>query len=64
MALCIPRTLFCVAPCLRLYFEELGGWGHRCVCVLAMDFDYILRVAERRIKAALGEGEAGKILFS
>lgn len=35
-----------------------------CVCVLAMDFDYILRVAERRIKAAWGKSEAGKILFS
>jgi len=27
----------------------------------AMDFDFILNVAERRIKAALGKVEAGKV---
>lgn len=35
-----------------------------CVCVLAMDFEFILKVAERRIKAALGNTEAGKTLFT
>lgn len=35
-----------------------------CVCVLAMDFEFILKVAERRIKAALGKAEAGKVLFT
>ena len=29
-----------------------------------MDFEFILRVAERRIKAALGKADAGKILFT
>ncbi len=35
-----------------------------CVCVLAMEFEFILKVAERRIKAALGRAEPGKILFT
>lgn len=35
-----------------------------CLCVLAMDFEFILRVAERRIKAALGKADAGKVLFT
>lgn len=34
------------------------------MCVLAMDYEFILKVAERRIKAALGRAEAGKILFT
>ncbi len=29
-----------------------------------MDFEFILKVAERRIKAALGKAEAGKVLFT
>lgn len=43
------------------------GWSLQvcvCVSVLAMDFEFILRVAERRIKAALGKADAGKILFT
>lgn len=29
-----------------------------------MDFEFILKVAEKRIKAALGKAEAGKPLFA
>lgn len=29
-----------------------------------MDFEFILKVAERRIKAALGKAEAGKVIFT
>lgn len=29
-----------------------------------MDFEFILRVAERRIKAALGKAEPGKMRFT
>lgn len=29
-----------------------------------MDFEFILNVAERRIKAALGKADAGKIVFT
>lgn len=45
-----------------------AGWAgiYRCVsmCVFAMDFEFILKVAEKRIKAALGKAEAGKIYFT
>lgn len=34
-----------------------------CTCVLVMDFEFILRVAERRIKSALGKSDAGKMCF-
>lgn len=34
------------------------------MCLLAMDFEFILKVAERRIKAALGKAETGKTLFT
>lgn len=32
--------------------------------MLVMDFEFILKVAERRIKAALGRAEPGKKLFT
>lgn len=35
-----------------------------CVCgvhVTVMDFEFLLRVAEKRIKAALGKSDAGKM---
>lgn len=32
--------------------------------MLAMDFEFILKVAEKRLKAALGKAEAGKRLFT
>lgn len=35
-----------------------------CTCVLVMDFEFILRVAEKRIKSALGKSDAGKTRFS
>lgn len=37
-----------------------------CVCgvhVRVMDFEFLLRVAEKRIKAALGKSDAGKMCF-
>lgn len=34
-----------------------------CMCVLVMDFEFALRVAEQRIKAALGKSDAGKMWF-
>lgn len=34
------------------------------VCVLAMDFEFILRVAERRLRATLGQAEPGKVLLT
>lgn len=34
------------------------------MCTFAMDFEFILKVAEKRIKAALGKAEAGKIYFT
>lgn len=34
------------------------------VCVSVMDVEFILRVAERRIKAALGRADPGKSLFT
>lgn len=32
--------------------------------VLAMDYEFILKIAERRLKAALGRCDPGKILFT
>lgn len=47
-----------------------GVGGHRCVCVCVcgvhvrgMDFKFLLRVAEKRIKAALGKSDAGKMFL-
>lgn len=34
-----------------------------CTSVLVMDFEFILRVAEKRIKSALGKSDAGKMCF-
>lgn len=43
------------------------GW-HLQVCgsmsAFAMDFEFILKVAEKRVKAALGKADAGKIYFT
>lgn len=46
--------------------SPLGWYLQVCVsmCVFAMDFEFILKVAEKRIKAALGKAEAGKIHFT
>lgn len=34
-----------------------------CMCLLVMDFEFALKVAEKRIKAALGKSDAGKMWF-
>lgn len=46
--------------------NPLGSYLQVCVsmCMFAMDFEFILKVAEKRIKAALGKTDAGKIYFT
>lgn len=46
--------------------SPLGWYSQVCVsvCAFAMDFEFILKVAEKRIKAALGKADAGKIYFT
>lgn len=34
-----------------------------CMCLLVMDFEFALKVAEKRIKTALGKSDAGKMWF-
>lgn len=45
-------------------FKKRVQWAGVYRCVLAMDFEFILKVAERRLKAALGKAEAGRIFFT
>lgn len=50
----------------RVLIEAHWAGIYKCVsmCVFAMDFEFILKVAEKRIKVALGKAEAGKIYFT
>lgn len=47
-----------------MFSKEFSGLVFTGVCVLAMDFEFILKVAERRIRAALGEAEPGKLILT